>query len=615
MKNIGLLKVVIFLTLVVMISCNKEKNPQPVKDVGAESIELKSEVQFSIDIESANTSSGRKTESQFESFNDDVSSVLITIKNDTGGIEKNREEIVLYELLGEYLTAAISLKSGTYSVEEFLVIDANNNITYATPNDTSDLASFVSNPLPYHFEVTGQEESTFSIQVLSTEGETASAFGLSTFSLEFIRTQRFFVSALVYDSITNSLRLDSLDYALVKNGVDTTYGTLLPKINTVSIPNDTLAFFEFIPLRSDLNLVSDLNSNYTFEELKSFTVDNPLNLVFTKKKFISPIQTDTLVSTYAGNGTSGFLNGMGVLARFNNPRGIVIDPEGTVYVADAQNNIIRKITPDQTVSTFAGSSQGSLDGSEGTFNNPVGITLGYNNELYVADAGNHSIRKVTLDSKIVSTVTGSSPFGFMDGHVSIAKFHNPTGILVSPEEAVFVVGWGHRIRKISSDMVNTFAGTGVAGFRDGSASQAQLSYPSDLIQDKAGNLYVVDENNHCIRKISSLGEVTIFAGVARTSGLRDGNRSQALFNYPSGIAIDDNDNIYVADRRNHCIRKIASFGVVSTIAGDGVGGYKDGKSSEARFLHPERVAVNASGDNIFISDSGNHCIRKITFPD
>jgi hypothetical protein len=212
------------------------------------------------------------------------------------------------------------------------------------------------------------------------------------------------------------------------------------------------------------------------------------------------------VSTFAGSGTQGYLDGTGTGAQFNTLRGIAIDSAGNVYVADTNNQRIRKISPSGVVTTLAGSgTAGYLDGT-GTaaqFNQPSGIAIDSTGVVYVADCENHRIRKVT-SSGVVTTFAGSGIAGYLDGTGTAAQFDNPCGVAIdTTTDTIYVAdGLNNRIRKITpSGVVTTLAGTGVAGFVDGTGTVAQFSFPIGMTFDNAGNLYVADTSNYRIRKI------------------------------------------------------------------------------------------------------------------
>jgi sugar lactone lactonase YvrE len=324
--------------------------------------------------------------------------------------------------------------------------------------------------------------------------------------------------------------------------------------------------------------------------------------------------TAATVSTYAGDGTSGFNDGATSSARFNSPLGVAVDSSGNVYVGDASNHRIRKITSAGVVSTFAGSgTAGFNDGatSSAQFNNPRGVAVDSSGNVYVGDFSNHRIRKITSGG-VVSTLAGDGTSGFNDGATSSAKFDSPFGVAVDSSGNVYVADYGnHRIRVITpAGVVSTFAGDGTFGFNDGATSSAQFKYPYGVAVDSSGNVYVADSNNHRIRKITSGGVVSTLAGDG-TAGYLDGTGTAARFNLPSGVAVDSSGNVYVAEFFNHRIRKITSGGVVSTLAGDGTAGFNDGATSSAKFDSPFGVAVDSSG-NVYVADRNNNRIRKIT---
>lgn len=219
----------------------------------------------------------------------------------------------------------------------------------------------------------------------------------------------------------------------------------------------------------------------------------------------------------------------------------------------------------------------------------------------------------------VTTYTGTGSPGFSNGNLSEASFRTPFGICADKKGNIFIADNGNNcIRKISTDgQVSTYAGTGVKGFKDGSASEAQFSGPTALCLDSLGNMFVADFENHRIRKIDTFGIVTSIAGDGTAGYKNSTNPAAARFNYPRGICIDPKGNLYVGDSWNHRIRKIAVSGEVSTYAGGGdtigvqsTGHYVNGKDTLARFYTPCEVKIDAVG-NILVADAFNHRIRKI----
>ncbi|MDR2208255.1 MAG: hypothetical protein LBE22_04695 [Azoarcus sp.] len=319
-----------------------------------------------------------------------------------------------------------------------------------------------------------------------------------------------------------------------------------------------------------------------------------------------------MVSTIAGS-EEGFADGVGSDAKFDFPKGIASDAAGNLYVADYRNHRIRKITPAGEVSTLAGGEYGFADGvgSDARFNRPAGIAIDAVGNLYVADILNHRIRKITPAGE-VSTLAGGEE-GFADGIGSDARFYEPVGIAIDVAGNLYVTDrQNHRICKITPPgEVSTLAG-GERGFADGIGGDAEFYTPEGIAIDAAGNLYVTDNDvtdfeNHRIRKITPAGEVSTFAG--GRIGIADGIGGDAKFYGPTDITIDAAGNLYVADNGNDRIRKITLAGEVSTLAGGGKG-FADGIGSDAKFYGPYGIASDAAG-NLYVVDGGNHRIRKI----
>jgi len=330
-----------------------------------------------------------------------------------------------------------------------------------------------------------------------------------------------------------------------------------------------------------------------------------------------------VVSTFAGSGTKGFADGTATTAQFYSPTGMAVDSEGNVYVADRENHRIRRITPAGVVSTLAGSTEGFADGT-GTaaqFNHPFDLAVDSSDNVYVADTHNHRIRRIT-PAGVVSTLAGSGTKGFADGIDTEAQFYGPTGVTVDSSGNVYVADHGNnRIRRITpAGVVSTFAGTGTEGFANGAGTEAQFYHPSEVAVDSSGNVYVADADNNRIRKITPADRiedrvVSTFGG-SGTEGSGNGIGNTAQFNFPGGVAVDSSGNVYVVDSVNNRIRKITPADriedkVVSTFAGSGTEGSGNGTGTAAQFHGPLGVAVDSSG-NVYVADSANHRIRKIT---
>jgi len=349
---------------------------------------------------------------------------------------------------------------------------------------------------------------------------------------------------------------------------------------------------------------------------------NPINLLVDQTmQTISPENTGGevpptipgAVSSFAGSGNADSENGFGVSASFKSPYGLTIDKAGNLYVSDCTDNKIRKIASDGTVTTFAGSgSMGAVDGNSmsSSFNYPQGLAVDDDGNLYVADTYNNEIRKIAKDGT-VSTLAGNTTAGSNDNIGALARFNHPSGIVADIWGNIYVSDTeNHKIRKISATgVVTTFAGTGAQGDADGAASQASFAFPAGLAMDANGNLYVADSYNNKIRMITPDGQVSTLAG-SGSAGSKDSTGINASFNQPKGISVDQGGNVWVADSYNQSIRKISTTGLVSTIAGNGSLGTTDGISFASSFNSPSGIVVDGTG-NLYVSDLFGRKIRKI----
>jgi hypothetical protein len=323
---------------------------------------------------------------------------------------------------------------------------------------------------------------------------------------------------------------------------------------------------------------------------------------------IRKIAPGAVVSTVAGLARyNGSNNGVGNMARFDNPWGVAADMMGTLYVTDANNHTVRKITPAAVVSTFAGSA--------GFFDHPTGVAEDSLGKVYVGDTFNRTIRKITPQGVVSLWAGAVRQGGSNDGTGTEARFASPTSLASDAADNLYVADeYNHTIRKITSaGLVSTLAGlAGASGSNDGTGSSARFNRPAGVAVDSAGNVYVADRFNHTIRKITSTGIVTTLAGLAGTIGSADGTGSAARFFYPSGVAVDGAGNVYVADRQNLTVRKITADGAVTTWAGmAGMSGRSDGTGPAARFSTPTGVAVDSAG-NVFVTDQFSYTLRRIS---
>ncbi len=298
-----------------------------------------------------------------------------------------------------------------------------------------------------------------------------------------------------------------------------------------------------------------------------------------------------VAGTPAGQaGTSGSADGTGSAARFSSPADVAADGSGNLYVADTYNNAVRKISSAGVVTTVAMG-----------FNHPSGIAVDGLGNLYVADTDNNAIRKIGTGGAVTTLATG---------------FNGPSGIAVDPAGTVYVADTlNDVIRQVTAaGSVSTVAGAvGASGSADGTGTAARFAGPQGLALDGSGHLYVADTNNDTIRRIDlASGAVVTVAGTAGVGGSADGSGSQAQFLFPSGVAADAAGNVFIADTDNSTIRKLNAAGAVVTVAGQpGTNASADGTDGATRFHFPTGLAA-AAGGNIYVADTNNQTIRRLT---
>jgi sugar lactone lactonase YvrE len=322
------------------------------------------------------------------------------------------------------------------------------------------------------------------------------------------------------------------------------------------------------------------------------------------------------VSTYAGVGTPGYMDGSAGGALFNNPQGLSVDSKGNLFVSDTYNDLIREVSVSGNVSTVAGNQTiGYVNGPalSAAFYAPNGQAFDAQGNLYVADFGNNIIRKIT-PAGVVSDFAGTGVAGYRNGAAdtahykgttdSLAMFNNPQGVAVDAAGNVYVADRGNNVIReiLTTGRTKTIAGNKVKGFIDATDEQAFFNNPTGVAVDSKGNVYVTDQGNSALRMISPAGVVTTLVGNPIQS---------SLLNFPSAITIDATGNLYLTDEGGR-IFEFTTAKVLYLLAGKlNSPGFTNGPGATATFNNPQGIAVDASG-NIYVSDQNNNCVRKIT---
>ena len=387
--------------------------------------------------------------------------------------------------------------------------------------------------------------------------------------------------------------------------------------------------------------------NTSIGQPRNAAVDSAGNLYFSAGNSVFKLSTSGNLSLFAGNSRVGYSGDFGpaVKAQLNQPTGIAVDAANDVYIADSMNNVVRLVTPDGTIVTIAGNGVAGYSGdgggstavdptTQGMLNHPYGLALDKNGNLYIADNGNHAIRIVSPGASI-STFAGNQTYNFGyagDGAAAtLAQLTYPTDVAVDSSGNVYIADYGNFvIRQVTTDgVIHTYAGNNTPGYSgDGGApTSAALYQPFGVAVDSSGNLYISEYGDSRIRKVTpststtsgtttttTAGKISTIAGTGSFGFAGDGSTATSgQLNLPHGIAVDSGGNVYVADWGNNRIRKIASGGNISTVAGNGLGSYSGdaGAATSAQFNVPSAVAVDSAG-NIYIADTANNAVRQIT---
>jgi uncharacterized protein (TIGR03437 family) len=370
----------------------------------------------------------------------------------------------------------------------------------------------------------------------------------------------------------------------------------------------------------------------------SLDPEGNLYIADSKNNRVRVVNNSGIISTFAGTGASspGFAGtfndgGLAINGLMRLPSGVFADTAGNVFIADTGDNVIRKVTPDGIINTIVGDGYGgflgdTLPASKGELHSPEDVFVDSVGNIYIADSANAAIRKVTTDG-LINTVAGNATVGDSGdtGAATSAALIAPYAVWVDSSGNIYFAENGDsKIRKVTvgsttpsstSNIINTVAGTGTAGFSgDGSSAvKGQLNFPTGVAVDSSSNIYIADSLNHRIRKVSG-SNISTIAGNGMLSYSGDGGMATAAqLNTPQAVAADSSGNFYIADTFNNVVRKVTAAGVVSTIAGNGTAGFggDGGAATSAQLNGPQGIAVDTGG-NLYVADTQNARVRKIS---
>lgn len=469
----------------------------------------------------------------------------------------------------------------------------NNNLTFSWPGDTTGrkfevtASGTINSLVPLNFE----EKDTYVIPVTVSDG-ILSAMADITINITDIND---------FPEIGTTVLLVSEnidDTSIIGNvtATDEDGDTLIYRITT-----DTDNLFE-ISATGDISLIAGKNLDYETKNqhvIKVEVNDGSINPKFDVTIDVTDVNetpnTGATVSTVAGS-TQGQQDDTGTAAQFNNPHGVALDSQGNLFVADRSNGLIRKIDANGVVTTF-------FNGAGTGLTNPTDLVFDSNDNLFITD---------NVEKRVFGINSAGVFFTF-----AANVFDNPLGLAVDNLDNVYVADAGkHQVFKVTpTGSISIFAGSGNAGYTNGVATAARFDGPSNIAIDSNGNVFITEFGNDIIRKIDTNGMTTNFAGTSNSSTFyADGIGTDARFGSLTDLVFDSNDNLYVVDSQNQNIRKITPNAEVVTFAGP-MGtlerGTTDGPASTARLNVPWGITTNTSGTEIYIGDSGNHRIRKI----
>jgi len=333
-----------------------------------------------------------------------------------------------------------------------------------------------------------------------------------------------------------------------------------------------------------------------------------------------------LVTNIAGQRTPGYTGdgGPATIANLGNPTSVYADNTGNIYISDWGNSRLRVVNSAGIISTFAGNGIYGYSGDGGPatsaeLNGPMGIFVDAYGNVYIADIGNQRIRVINTNG-IINTIAGNGALGFSGdgGPATSAEFNDPAGICGDIWGNIYVADeFNNRVRRINANgTIISVAGNGIQGYSGdgGPATQAEFYYPSGVAVDSAGNVFIADESNNCIRKVNTQGIISTIAGNGAPGFYGDGGPSNlAGLSNPAGVGIDNRGNIYITDGFNSRIREINANGIISTIAGNGVAGYSGAGDSAtlAELYNPISIMADTSG-NLYFVNQFNNFVQKLS---
>ncbi|MXZ34666.1 MAG: hypothetical protein F4Z21_05275, partial [Acidobacteria bacterium] len=340
---------------------------------------------------------------------------------------------------------------------------------------------------------------------------------------------------------------------------------------------------------------------------------------------IRRVDPSGIITTVAGREERGFSGdgGPAIQAGFDYPLDVVVDSAGNLFIADSGNHSIRRVGPSGAISTIAGSRKQGFGGDgdpavTAQLRGPAGVAVDSAGNLFIADSGNDRIRRVD-PSGVITTMAGMGARGFGgdNGSAVDAQLFIPAGVAVDSTGNLFIADSANdRIRRVDpSGTISTIAGTRQRRFNgdNGPATQARLHAPFGLATDNAGNLFIADYWNHRIRRVDPTGTISTIAGTGERGHSGDGGPAVAArLNSPDGIVVDSAGNLFIADSSNHRIRRVGPLGTITTIAGTGAWGFggDNGPATQARLYAPSGLATDNAG-NLFIADTRNQRIRRV----